>query len=198
MGGGLTIGITGGIGSGKSIIREYLRSIGENVICADAVSREVVKPGKAGNSEIKRIFGDKFFNESGELDRKRLAEFVFSDKKKLEKLNSVLHPVIVQEIFRLAQQIKGRIFIEAPLLIQSGMQDKVDFVWLVISDTETRIKRVSGRDALSLEQVKQRIENQMSDSEMLKYADEVIENNGTAEELYGKIDYILAKPEYMR
>lgn len=198
MGKNILIGITGGIGSGKSAVREYLLGTGENVICADEVSRETVKPGERGNKEIRRIFGDEYFLENGEIDRKKIAEFVFNDKEKLNMLNSILHPVIADSIFKKAGKLTGRVFIEAPLLIQADMQKKVDYVWLVTADIETRIKRVVERDGLSREQVRRRIESQMSDEEMAVFADEIIDNSTSLESLYGNIENILGKPGYKR
>lgn len=194
----LVIGITGGIGSGKSAVSEYLINIGEHVISADSVSRNVVKPGNQGNVEIKRVFGDSFFLKSGELDRKKLAEYVFSDEEKLNILNNLLHPIIINEIFKEAERLEGRVFIEVPLLIQTGMHEKVDYVWLVTADIETRIKRTIARDGASKEHILRRMGNQMSDNEMSLVSDEIIENSGSIEELHKKIDIILKKPEYSR
>jgi dephospho-CoA kinase len=190
-------GITGGIGSGKSAVRDYLSALGEHVICADKVSREIVMPGQQGNDEIKLAFGEGFFLYNGELDRKKLADYVFDNEKRINTLNGILHPIIVEEIFKQAGDLNGRVFIEAPLLIQAGMQKRVDRVWLVIADMDTRIRRVMLRDGLSEEQVIKRIKSQLSDEEMKVYADEIIDNSSSLEALKGRVDEILKKTEYL-
>lgn len=192
----IIVGITGGIGSGKSAVRNYLESLGENVICADKVSRDMVMPGMPGNEELRWVFGNGYFKENGELDRRKLADQVFTDEEKLKTLNSILHPLIVDEIFKEAENANGRVFIEAPLLIQTGMHKRVNYVWLVTADIDKRISRVIGRDGSSEEQVIKRIESQLSDSEMAAVSDEIIENNGSLNELYKKINKILGQPEY--
>ncbi len=192
----ILIGITGGIGSGKSQASAYLLSIGENVIDSDQVSRQVVMPGEPGCTAIRQSFGDEYFLENGILDRKKLAACVFDDEEKLELLNSILHPVIAQCIYDIAGKMTGRVFIEVPLLIQSGMHNKMGYVWLIVADIETRIKRVVERDGLSVSEVKKRIDSQMSDIEMGKYADEIIENNGSERQLERRINELLEKAEY--
>lgn len=194
----ILIGITGGIGSGKSIISGYLSSLGEHVISADDAARRVVYPGETGNKLIRKEFGDGYFFEDGTLDRKKLADDVFYDKEKLLRLNSLLHPLILEYIYSEAKALTGRVFIEAPLLIQAGMHESVDYVWLVTADAAKRIERVVERDGAQTGDVIRRMESQMSDEEMAAYADEVIENNGEPEEIYRKIDRLLKKPEYSR
>lgn len=191
----LYIGLTGGIGSGKSAVSRYLTGLGENVICADHAARQVVQPGEPGCLAIRRAFGDDFFvNDT--LDRKKLAAHVFCDKKRLDLLNQLLHPLIVAYIFKQAAYLNGRVFIDAALLIQAGMHEKTDYVWLVVADMETRIQRVMDRDGLSRAQVTQRIGHQMCDEAMMAYADEVIDNSARLQDLHQKIDRLLSKPEY--
>lgn len=194
----ILIGITGGIGSGKSTVSDYLSGLGEHVIYSDEVARQVVLPGTRGNELIRQEFGGEYFHVDGTLDRKKLSEHVFSDKEKLEKLNSILHPLIIEKIFREAETLKGRVFIEVPLLIESGMHKKMDYVWLVTADKKTRIERVKKRDNLSARDVEQRIQSQLSDEEMAAYADEVIDNSASPEELRRRIGMLLKKAEYAR
>lgn len=192
----MLIGITGGIGSGKSAVSSYLESLGEIVLCADKMAREVVLPGKEGNLAIHDAFGDSFFFEDGTLNRKKLARDVFSDSVKLKRLNDILHPIIISAMFKKASTMDGRVFMDVALLIQSSMHLKMDFVWLVIADIETRIARVMKRDNATYEQVKLRMKHQMSDEDMKKYADEVIDNNKTLSNVYDQIDSILKKESY--
>ncbi len=192
----ILIGITGGIGSGKTVISDYLSGLGENVIYSDETARAAVMPGKKGYERIKKEFGDEFFQAEGLLDRKKLAAYVFDKKDRLEKLNAILHPIILDMIYKEAESLRGRVFIEVPLLIQSGMHKKMDLVWVVIADRDTRKKRIKIRDGLGDTLIEQRMKAQMSDEDMAAYADEIIENSGNVQELYGKIDALLKKPEY--
>lgn len=192
------IGITGGIGAGKSAVTEDLRARGEVVICADETAKAVVEPGHPGSSALREYYGDGFFFPDGKLDRKKLAAYVFGKPDRIAQLNSLLHPIIILTMYEQAEQHDGWVFLDAALLIQSGMNERVDHVWLVVADLETRIERVMKRDSASREEVLQRIQSQLSDDEMKRYADEVIENNGTLEELHQIVGGILGKSDYTR
>ncbi len=192
----MMIGITGGIGSGKSEVTKYLRNKGEMVICADEVARQVVQPGEKGAEEIRRVFGEDFFDAEGNLNRKRLAAHIFADNELTAKLNEILHPIIIERIFTQAKGNGGRVFIDAALLIQSGMYMNVDFVWLVSADEQIRLERVMKRDGTDKQSVILRMNNQMSSSDMSPFADEIIENNGSISQLYRKIDMLLSNPIY--
>lgn len=187
----MVIGITGGIGSGKSEVTRYLRSLGEKVICADEVSRQVVEPGEPGAEAIKQAFGQDFFNTDGTLNRSMLASHVFDDKILMKKLNDTLHPIIIKRVNDMALENAGRVFLDVALLIQSGMHKTVDYVWLVKASLETRIKRVKKRDNTDKQSVLRRINNQLSDTEMSNYADEIIENNSSLTELHKRINELL-------
>ncbi len=189
----MRIGITGGIGSGKSEVVKHLRSLGKYVICADEVSRQVVMPGEVGAAALRRVFGSSFFLDDGSLDRKKLADEVFSNDDRLDLLNKTLHPLILQRIEQYAQQGQGPVFIDAALLIQTGMHKTVDVVWLVVAKKSTRIARVVKRDGLSAAEVKRRIDSQISDETMAAYADEIIQNNSSISELKIRVDELLKK-----
>jgi len=194
----MLIGITGGIGSGKSAVTQDLRARGEYVICADETAREIVLPGRRGNDILRTEYGDNFFKPDGTLDRKKLAAHVFGYPERLDRLNNLLHPVIIGHMFKLAENPKGRTFLDAALLIQTGMHKRMDFVWLVVADMETRIQRVMRRDSVNREEVLRRIGSQMSDNDMRPFADDVIENNGTMEQLHKRVGAVLKKKEYVR
>ncbi len=192
------IGITGGIGAGKSAVTEDLRARGEIVICADETAKAVVEPGQPGSSALREFYGASFFFPDGKLDRKKLAAYVFGKPDRVAQLNSLLHPIIISTMYENAEQYDRRVFLDAALLIQSGMNERVNYVWLVVADMETRISRVMNRDSARREEVLRRIQSQMSDDEMKRYADEVIENNGTIEELHRIVSGILGKSNYTR
>ncbi len=194
----MRIGITGGIGSGKSEVTKYLRSLGEYVICADEVSRKIVMPGKEGADALRREFGAGIFLADGTLNRKKLADEVFSDEKKLMVLNNILHPLILKRIEELAKQREGRVFIDAALLIQTGMHKTVDMIWLVVAGLNTRISRVVKRDGLSAAEVERRIKSQISDEEMAAFADEIIRNDGSLSALKAHVDGLLKQLEIVR
>ncbi len=194
----MRIGITGGIGSGKSEVTKYLRSLSEYVICADEVSRQIVMPGEEGADALRREFGAGIFLEDGTLNRKKLADEVFSDEKKLMVLNNILHPLILKRIEELAKQREGRVFIDAALLIQTGMHKTVDMIWLVVADLSTRISRVVKRDGLSAAEVERRIKSQISDEEMAAFADEIIRNDGSLSALKAHVDGLLKQLEIVR
>ncbi len=187
------IGITGGIGAGKSAVTNDLRARGELVICADETAKAVAEPGQPGAAVLREAYGESFFLPDGKLNRKQLAAHVFGHPERVARLNSLLHPVIIETMFEQASRHNGRVFLDAALLIQAGMHEKVDYVWLVVADMETRIRRVMLRDSASREDVIRRIESQMSDDDMKRYADEVIENNGTLQQLHVRINDLLEK-----
>ena len=193
----IVIGITGGIGSGKSTACRYLASRGEIVIDADEVAREIVRPGKSAHAAIFKEFGDEFFLSDKTLDRKKLASYVFKHEDRLISLNRLLHPLIVNRVFAEADQYPGRVFIEAPLLIQTDMHKKTDSVWLIVADLETRIRRVMMRDALTKKEVENRIKSQMSDEAMIPYANEVIENSRDDGSLFSTLDELMIKSKYL-
>jgi dephospho-CoA kinase len=192
------IGITGGIGSGKSAITQDLRDRGYFVVCADETARDIVKPGEPGADALRAEYGDGFFLPDGALDRKRLAAHVFGYPERVERLNRLMHPIITESMFESTRGRKGLVFLDAALLIQTEMHKRVDSVWLVTAHMETRIRRVMQRDALSRDEVLRRIHSQMGDDEMKQYANEVIENDGTLEELHEKVSALLSQQEYVR
>jgi len=190
----MRIGITGGIGSGKSEVTRYLRSLGEYVICADEVSKQLVAPGEAGNTALRQVFGDSYFLEDGTLNRKKLADEVFGHAERLTTLNNVLHPLIVARIDMLAGAQINRVFIDAALLVETGMYQSVDKVWLVVADIQTRVKRIMHRDGLTAGEIERRIKSQLSDTQRMPYADEIIDNSGSLRALKKRVDALLNRP----
>lgn len=182
------IGLTGNIGSGKSTIANYLRDLGAEVIDTDQIARLVVAPGTPGLKEIIHSFGPGILHSDGSLDRKALANMIFSDAYKKNLLESIVHPLIENEVNKLINKFindkskppKGLV-LEVPLLIEVGWHKKVNRVWLVVVDRETQIKRVMARDHCSRRHALDRIKSQMPQEEKIKYADQVIDNNQTPE-----------------
>lgn len=180
------IGLTGGIASGKSYVSSILRQLGAFVIDADLVSREIIEPGSEAWEEIVKYFGHGILKEDGAIDRKALGDIVFSDEEKLALLNNITHPKIIRKIEEMIHAEEANnskvIVIDAALLIELGMQDMVDEVWMVYVDEKTQIERLLRREDITKEQALDRIHSQISNEEKIKYADKVIDNNGTLEE----------------
>ena len=189
----MKIGITGGIGSGKSVVTAYLRSLGETVICADEVARQVSEPGQPGEAAIRRLFGDGFFLPDGMLDRNKLGAEVFADSKKRRILEEALHPLIIRRVMSQAQSARGRVFVDAALLIQTGLHKSMDAVWLITADHHIRLGRVMQRDGLDAQSVMQRMESQPDDKWLAGFADEIITNDDSRHALYQRIDTLLSK-----
>jgi dephospho-CoA kinase len=192
------IGVTGGIGSGKSTVSRILRDLGAKIISADKIARDIVYKGEKALLEIVEHFGDEILTGNGELDRKKLGTIVFGDNEKLEILNSITHKYIAEKIVNIAEQFKtenksGILVIEAPIPVEHGFIDIVDQVWVVTADIEVRVKRIIERDGITREEALNRINSQKKESEYLDIADEVLVNNGEIEELEKEVARLFIK-----
>ncbi|KAB3527260.1 dephospho-CoA kinase [Alkaliphilus serpentinus] len=189
---GRIIGLTGGIASGKSTASKILMELGAFAIDADIISRRIVELGTPTLKEIKKTFGDEYFNSVGELNRRKLGNYVFQNKEALEKLNEITHPAILKEIEReiiknKKTSPKGVIILDAALLIEMGLHSLVQEVWLVTTTREQQLSRLIDRDKLTFEAAEDRILSQMSQEEKRPYADRIIDNSGTYQELREQI-----------
>ena len=191
------IGITGGIGSGKSAATDFLRGRGYTVIDADEVAREASKPGEISMLRLREELGDEVFLDDGNLDRKALAKLMFSDSIALLTVNSIFHGDIKNRIEAIVKDRAGQgdevVFISAPLLFESDSSWIADEVWLVTADEDVRLKRVMQRDGLSEDDVRARMQSQMPEAEKRALADVVIENNGTIEELIEAVEDLFTR-----
>ncbi|MCX7883856.1 MAG: dephospho-CoA kinase [Caloramator sp.] len=189
------IGLTGGIASGKSFVSDILKEEGIPIIDADIISHQIVYKGSEALKEIEREFGKEVLNTDGTLNRKSLGNIVFSEKDKLEKLNRIMHPKIIDEIKKRVEEIKEQGFnlcvIDAPLLIETGLYRIVDIVLLVYVNIDVQIKRLIKRDNISLNEAYKRISSQMSFEEKKKYSDYIIDNNGSREHTKNQVYNIL-------
>jgi len=182
------IGITGGIASGKSVVTKILQKrFSYLVIDADQMAREAVVSGSEGLKGIVEAFGPQFLLANGELNRSLLGETIANDEKARELLNSIVHPFIgkiyEEKIKLYTNQGAPMVFYDCPLLFEAGLQDTVDEIILVIADRDLRINRIMARDGISRELAAKKIDMQMDDSEKIKQADVIIENNGTLDDL---------------
>ncbi|NPV27589.1 MAG: dephospho-CoA kinase [Firmicutes bacterium] len=178
------IGLTGGIATGKSTVAEILRQLGAVVLDADQIAREIVAPGQPAWREIVDYFGPEVLRSDGTLDRPVLGQRVFADPVARQKLNAITHPQVRAEferqLARLRQESLDRVvFLDVPLLIEAGMNDLVDEIWVTAVDEQTQLKRLMERDGLSEAAARQRIASQMPLAEKVKVADRVIDNRGS-------------------
>ncbi len=177
----IVLGVTGGIGSGKSTVSHILQEMGAVVIDADKISRDVVMPGEKALEELTEVFGEDILDAWGQLQRKKLAHMVFNDNEKLQKLNGILHKYVAQRINDNVkeQQLKKTqiIVIDAPIPIKTGFLDLCHRVWTITADRELRIRRIMERNGMSYDEAVSRINSQLDEQEYIKIADTVIYNN---------------------
>lgn len=181
-----TIGVTGGIGSGKSTVSKILAEMGAEIIDADVIARDITLKNQVAYQEIVDCFGAEILASDGEIDRGKLASKVFNDKHKLELLNSMTHQHVAQIIVKRHEILKNMektVVIDAPIPIKHGFLDVVEEIWVVVADREIRIKRVMTRSGLTYQQALGRINAQLSDEYYCSLADVIINNNSTYEEL---------------
>lgn len=189
------IGLTGGIASGKSAVAELITAYGIPVIDADQLARDAVLPGSAALSRIVEVFGPSVLYDNGSLDRTNLAETIFSNSAARRTLESILHP----SIKKLAQERLEALrsggapvaFYMAPLLIEAGITDRVDEIWVVYADRETQLERLQSRDFVSREAAEKRLAAQMPMDKKVAYGRVVIDNCGSPEELHRIVETLL-------
>ncbi len=189
------IGLTGGSGTGKSFVSEYLVQKGMYIIDADKIAHSILEKGQLAYYEVIEIFGNTILDENKNIIRKKIGDIVFNNKELLKKHTKCTHKHIVVEIKKLIKENINRdfkaIIIDAPLLVEAGLHKEVDEIWAVYADTSIKIERIMKRDNITFEQAQSRINSQMSWQELKKYANVIIPNNGSIEELKKEIDDIL-------
>ncbi|MBO5534782.1 MAG: dephospho-CoA kinase [Clostridia bacterium] len=188
----MRIGITGSIACGKSTVAGYLRSLGYRVVDADAVSRELTAENGRALPKVREAFPG-CFEADGTLNRKALGAVVFSDPEAKKRLESILHPLILDEIDRQMAEVKDPlVFADIPLLFECGMERQFDEVWTVTLDPSLQMKRLMERDHLTEAEARARIDSQMPQSEKAARADRCISTEGTPEESRKIVDEMLA------
>lgn len=190
----LVIGLTGGIGSGKSTVAELFKKRHVPVIDTDIIARELVKPDQPALNEITAEFGNTIIQSNGELNRSALAEITFHDKQARKKLEAILHPRIRENMQSQIKNITSPyVIVVIPLLIETGQSDQVDHILLVDCPEDMQIERVKHRDNRDEQQIKDILHAQSSRQARLSTADDVIENRGDISELDAKIELLHQK-----
>lgn len=182
----ITVGLTGGIASGKSVVAEILRECGAYIIDTDVLSRRVVEKGSAGAAALEKRFPSAF--DRGVLDRRALKNIVFGDKKALADLNAVTHPLIERAVDdALAKCDADVAVVVAPLLFEAGLDKKVDMTVNVTADENVRIRRLIARDTITEELARAILDSQMEEAERCRRADVVVDNNGDVKKLRDEV-----------
>lgn len=195
------IGLTGGIGTGKSTVSELLAVHGFKIVDADIAAREAVEKGSEGLEQVRRTFGDESIDENGEMNRKYVGEIVFNDDKKREELNHIIHPIVreLMEKQKEAYLEQGyNVIMDIPLLFENNLQDTVDETWLVYASESIQVERLMERNDLTQEEAKARVYSQISIDKKRRMADHVIDNRGTLLELKQNLEALLVQEGYIK
>ena len=185
------IGLTGGIGSGKSTVSQFLMELGAVIIDADKVGHEAFLPDTPAWRDVTAAFGQDIIAPSGEIDRKKLGEIVFNDPESLSRLNRIMHPrmydIMQARIEEYREQGVAVVVVEAAILIEANWQSLVDEIWVTVTPEDTVIKRLKEQRGLDEEQTRARIRSQLANDERMKYADVLINNNGDLDEIGAEV-----------
>lgn len=194
------LGVTGGIGSGKSTVSEILGNRGIRVLDADRISKEVTDLNGIALPEIAEVFGNRSI-KNGALDRKYISSIVFNDKTKLDVLSSIIHRYVLEyiavEIDKERQRGTKCVVLDVPIPVRKGFLDKCNQVWVVTCDMNVRLNRLSDR-GMNIEDAKRRIAMQMTDEEYVSLGDFEIDNSGSLDDLHQKVEALITKQLHER
>lgn len=191
------IGITGGVGAGKSELLSYLvQNYSCRVLLADEVGNRVKEPGQPCYHALVKLLGESVLDVNKEIDRKRMADMIFGDEHLLQRVNAIIHPAVEDYIFEQIriERERGQIaffFVEAALLIECGYDRKLDELWYIYAEPEIRAKRLRESRGYSDEKIHGIMTSQLSDEEFRRVCKVVIDNSGTLEQAYEQIDAAL-------
>lgn len=187
----LKIGLTGGIGSGKSTIANIFSQFNIPVIDADIIAHQLVEPGQPALLELQKTFGNSIISPNNSLDRAKLREIIFADSAKKQQLESILHPLIFQQMqTECDQQNSHYAILCIPLLIETKMTHFVDRILVIDCSVEIQIQRVKQRDQLSMDRISSIISSQTSRHTRLSYADDIIDNSNSTSELEEQVQHL--------
>jgi len=186
------IGLTGGIGSGKSTVAGFLAELGAVVINADKVGHEAFEPDTELWREVVAAFGSQILTPNGDIDRKKLGDIVFEDHDSLARLNQIMHPrmydIVKAQIEEYRRQGVGVVVLEAPLLLEAGWTSLVDEVWVIVAPESTVLRRLQEKIGLSEGQALARIRSQLPSQERVKHADVVIDTDCSLDEVRARVE----------
>ncbi len=187
----LRIGLTGGFGTGKSTVAEIFRELGAEIIDADALAREALRPGREEYKQVIGQFGEKILTAAGEIDRKALAAEVFTDPHARDRLNRIVHPVVIRELEERMERSSRPVKVAViPLLFETGLQDGFDYVAAVEAAGAAVRERTSASRGMSGEEIDRRRAAQLPLEEKVRRSDFIIDNNGPLEETRRQVEEI--------
>ena len=191
------IGLTGGIGSGKSTVSRFLTELGAIILDVDKVGHEAFKPDTDVWREVVAAFGRQVVTPNGDIDRKKLGEIAFGNPESLLRLNQIMHPrmhdMVKAQLEEYRRQGVDVVVLQAPLLIEAGWASLVDEVWVTVASQSTVLRRLEKRSGLSEQQSLVRIRSQLSSEERVKHADVIIDTECDLNELKSKVDKLWQK-----
>ena len=174
----LKIGLTGGIGSGKSTIAKIIETLGYPVYISDSKASELINRDEEIKKHLTELFGKDIYQPDGYLDKKRLATIIFNDKEAIKQVNGIVHPAVTRDFMEwCSAQRRPLLFFESAILFEAKLENLFDYIILITTDLETRVERVISRDSTTREKVIERINNQMPDEIKQTKSDFVIYNN---------------------
>jgi len=176
----MRIGVTGIFASGKGTVCEIFHELGAGVVDTDLVAREIMEPGREGLARVVDEFGGDFLTGDGGLDRRAFANFVFKDSERVNKLNAITHPIILDEVLRRSSG-NSIYMINTPLLFESAFDKHMDKNIVVVAGDDQVIQRGVKRDSITAEEIKERLNHQIPLKEKIKLADYIIDNSGSLE-----------------
>lgn len=190
------IGVTGGIGAGKTTVSAILKEMGAEVIDADHISRIVTQPGEPAWKEIVEHFGEDVLLPDDTIDRKKLGHMVFNSEEKRRKLEKIIHNRVIHEMKERIKSLEeagydGIVVLDVPIPVREGFLDIADTVWVVVCPDEERIRRVMSRSKMERADAESRIRSQLPQEDYIKLADVVIDNHGDMETLKRKVSGLL-------
>ena len=184
----IIVGLTGNIGTGKSTVAGMLADLGAKVIDADKVAHEVMRAGTSAHAAVVEAFGSEVLTPVGEIDRKRLGALVFANSMALARLEAIVHPATIREIQRRIENTSaGVVVVEAIKLIEAGMADAYDSIWVTTCQREQQIQRIMNERGLSWAEAEQRVRAQPPQEEKIAHADVVIDNSRSLSQTRGQV-----------
>lgn len=190
----LRIGVTGGIGSGKSIVCSIFERLGVPILFADQLARDISDNDPAVRMELTQLLSENAYRADGTLNRSYVASRLFSDRSIRKRVNAIVHPRVQKEIERRFELLEGRgerlAMIEAALIYEAGLEKILDAVIVVESNEKARVQRIVGRDGITAGEVRKRMKAQLDSKKKLQKADYVVRNNGSLQELETSVTFL--------